>query len=216
LAGELMEQAAARSDDPVWVHYARSHRAQLLSGHNRSRQYHLAVAVAETVEARVETRGFAQLTAALSAASQGMAADAHSHLDEAASLAEQLETDVSLWGQTNFGRTNVGIWRVAIELELGDPGKAAELGQRVEPGGISATRQGAFYCDYGRALLAEPGSRDRGVAALLTAERVAPQKIRNNAFVREVVADRLRHTRSDSGGRELRGLAWRMGVAPVE
>ncbi|MGH3769880.1 MAG: hypothetical protein ACRDRW_00525 [Pseudonocardiaceae bacterium] len=32
---------------------------------------------------------------------------------------------------------------------------------------------------------------------------------------REAVADLLRRARRDAGGRELRGLAWRMGVAPV-
>jgi hypothetical protein len=44
-------------------------------------------------------------------------------------------------------------------------------------------------------------------------EAIAPQRIRNNVFVRETVADLLRQARRDVGGRELRGLAWRM-VAP--
>jgi hypothetical protein len=38
-------------------------------------------------------------------------------------LAELIEPDVSPWMQTDFGRTNVGIWRVSIGLELGDGGK---------------------------------------------------------------------------------------------
>jgi hypothetical protein len=32
--------------------------------------------------------------------------------------------------------------------------------------------------------------------------------------VREAVADHLRAARRDAGGRNLRGLAWRLGIAP--
>ncbi len=53
------------------------------------------------------------------------------------------------------------------------------------------------------------------MGVLVHAERLAPQRIRNDVIVREVVAGLLRRARRDAGGRELRGLAWRMGVAPV-
>jgi hypothetical protein len=53
------------------------------------------------------------------------------------------------------------------------------------------------------------------VRVLLHAEQLAPQLIRTDVFVRETVADLLRQARRDAGGRELRGLAWRMGVAPI-
>jgi hypothetical protein len=43
---------------------------------------------------------------------------------------------------------------------------------------------------------------------------LAPQRIRHDVFVRETVAGLLRQTRRDAGGRELRRLAWRMGIAP--
>jgi hypothetical protein len=51
------------------------------------------------------------------------------------------------------------------------------------------------------------------VAALRTAERLAPQRVRANPFVRETVVDLMRHARRDEIGRELRGMAYRMGVA---
>jgi hypothetical protein len=47
------------------------------------------------------------------------------------------------------------------------------------------------------------------------AEHLAPQLIHNDLLVRETVAGLLRQARRDAGGRELRGLAWRMEVAPV-
>jgi hypothetical protein len=50
---------------------------------------------------------------------------------------------------------------------------------------------------------------------LLHAEHLAPQLIHNDLFVSEAVSGLLRQARRDAGGRELRGLAWRMGVAPV-
>jgi hypothetical protein len=50
---------------------------------------------------------------------------------------------------------------------------------------------------------------------LLRAETLAPQLVRNNVFVRESVADLLAKARRDAGGRELRGLAWRLGIAPT-
>lgn len=38
--------------------------------------------------------------------------------------------------------------------------------------------------------------------------------IHTDLFVRETVAGLLRHARDDADGRELRGLAWRMDIAP--
>ena len=51
------------------------------------------------------------------------------------------------------------------------------------------------------------------VQALQRAERLAPQRIRTNPFVRAVVTDLLRRARRDAGGRELRSMAYRMGLA---
>ena len=78
----------------------------------------------------------------------------------------------------------------------------------------SAARQGMYWADLGRALVTERRTREQGVQALVKAERIAPQRIRNNVFVRESVSDLLTKARRDAGSRELRGLAWRMGIAP--
>jgi transcriptional regulator with XRE-family HTH domain len=215
LAVERMAQVAQRLDDPTWTTYAAYHRTQLLSGLNRARQYQLAVNIAEAPGARIETRGLAHLTAAMACAARGDADTVATHLTEATELAEQIEPDVSPWQGTNFGRINVGIWRTSLSVELGAGGKVAEIAENVHPDGVSTSRQAAFWIDYGRGLLSESRYRDRGIAALLKAERLAPQKVRSNVFAREAVADLLRRTRRDTGGRELRGLAWRMGVAPT-
>ncbi|WP_026315978.1 helix-turn-helix domain-containing protein [Actinokineospora enzanensis] len=212
LAAEHMRDAAQALDDTGWIAYAAYQRAQLLGGVNRQRQYRLATDVAEIEQARVETRGLAHLTAALSAAVQGDAELAETHLGEADDLADRIEPDVSPWMQTNFGRTNVRIWRVGIGVELGYGAKAAEIADRWRPTGVSRSRQAAFWLDVSRALTTDRNQRHRSLGALLTAEKLAPQKTRTNAFAREIVSGAIGHAQRDAGGRELRGLAYRMGV----
>jgi hypothetical protein len=47
---------------------------------------------------------------------------------------------------------------------------------------------------------------------LRQAENTAPQHIRNQAAIRETVAYLLGRAKASAGGRELRGMAARMGV----
>jgi len=209
-----MRQAAEELDDPAWCAYVAWQRAQLVSGANRARQYELAVSVADTAS-RPEIQGMANLTAALAAAVQDKADLAQTHLTEATAFADQLDVDVSPWAQMSFGRTNVGIWRVAIGVELGYGAKVAEIAETVNPTGVSRSRQAMFWIDYGRGLLADSKTRQRGLVALLRAEKLAPLKVRTNVFVREAVTHLLAGARRDAGGRELRGLAYRMGIAPT-
>ncbi|MFC6092678.1 helix-turn-helix domain-containing protein [Saccharothrix lopnurensis] len=215
LAAERMRRVAEELEDPVWLSYAAYQRAQLLSGANRARQYELAVQVADAVDTRAEIRGLAHLTASLASAALGNNESAQEHLAEAARFADVLDEDVSPWMQTNFGRTNVGIWKVSIGLELDQGGRVTEIARGVNPAGVSASRQATFWIDYGRSLLGERGTQGRGVEALLVAERLAPQKVRTDVFAREAVSNLLVKARRDAGGRELRGLAHRMRVAPI-
>ena len=78
----------------------------------------------------------------------------------------------------------------------------------------SAVHQAGFWADVGRALAVERKTRDRAVQVLVHAEQLAPQRIRHHVLVRETVAGLLRRARRGAGGRELRGLAWRMGLGP--
>jgi hypothetical protein len=183
LAADRMRQVAAALDDPVWDAVSQWGRAHFLSGTNRLRQYELAVAVADQAPAdHLETRGMANLTAALAAAAQGNGDLAETHLTEAAEVAKLIEPDTSPWpsGVMQFGRTNVGTFRVAIGVELGQGPRVAQ-----------------------------------GVTALLRAEQLAPQQVRTNVWAREAVTGMLSAETRAAGGRELRGLAWRMGIAPT-
>lgn len=64
----------------------------------------------------------------------------------------------------------------------------------------------------GRGLAREKGTRAEAVRWLRRAEEAAPQRIRNSAPTRETVAYLLNRSRAAAGGRELRGMAARMGM----
>ncbi len=138
------------------------------------------------------------------------------HLGEAQAIADTLPADGADkhgFGSLYFGTDNVGIWRVSIAVESGDPGRARELARQVRPSQVpSAARQAMFWADLGRGMAMERTTRDEAVAALLRAEQIAPQRIRPNPFVRETVTDLMRRARREAIGRELRGMAYRMGV----
>jgi transcriptional regulator with XRE-family HTH domain len=216
LAADRMRQVADELDDPVWSAVADWGRAHFLSGTNRERQYELAVAVADRAS-RPETRGMTNLTAALAAGARNDAELAETHLAEAAAVAELIEPDVSPWpsGIMQFGRTNVGIFRIAVSVELGNGARVRELASTFRPEAASRGRQASFWIDYGRGLMSERRTREEGLKALLRAENLAPQQVRTNVFAREAVTALLSSTSREARGRGLRGLASRMGVAPA-
>lgn len=217
LAADRMRQVAAELDDPVWDAVSQWGRAHFLSGTNRGRQYELAVAVADQAPAdRAETRGMANLTAALAAAAQGDGDLAETHLAEADAVADVLDVETSPWpaGIMQFGRTNVGIFRVSIGVELGQGGRVAEYASAVRTETISRGRQASFWIDYGRGMVVERKKREDGVAALLRAEHLAAQQVRTNIWAREAVTGLLSADLRPPVATEVRGLAWRMGIAP--
>lgn len=155
--------------------------------------------------------GMLHLSAALQSAVTGRADSARAHLTEAAETASR--TGDGTFAGLYFGPRNVGVWRVTLALELGEPGRVVELARDVEVAAIpSAGRQATFYGDVGRGLATIRGREAQAVEALRRAEILAPQRIRAIPFVRETVSDLMRRARRDSVGRELRGLAYRMGL----
>ncbi|MEV7554639.1 helix-turn-helix transcriptional regulator [Amycolatopsis sp. NPDC089917] len=219
VAIERMHAAAAELGDPQWVSAVDWVRAQTLSGTDRPRQYQLAVAVADGApRERPEIFGMAHLTAAMAAAAQGQADTARMHLAESGEIAELIEPDVSPWplSMLVYGRTNVGIWKVSIGVELGDGPKVAETARGLDVTPISVSRQVAFWTEMGRGLIPERKTRRAGIEAFKRADGLAVQQLRNNLLAREAVRDQLRHAQhDDADGRDIRYLAWRMGLAPT-
>jgi hypothetical protein len=73
-------------------------------------------------------------------------------------------------------------------------------------------RRADYWSEIGRGLAASKSTRDEAITALLRAEELAPQRIRAHPLLRETVADLHRRSRTGALDRELRGLAWRMGI----
>jgi hypothetical protein len=115
----------------------------------------------------------------------------------------------------SFSTTNVNIWRVSIGVERGEAGSAVlKLAETVTLGGLEpqSSRRADFFADIGRGLSRESRTQADAVRWLRRAEEAAPQRIRNSAPVRETVAYLLNRARAEAGGRELRGMAARMGL----
>ncbi len=115
----------------------------------------------------------------------------------------------------SFSATNVNIWQVTVGVENGQGGTAVlELADKVTLDRLDpkATRRASFMADVGRGLARESKTQVEAVRWLRQAEDAAPQRIRNSAPVRETVSYLLNRARAAAGGRELRGMAARMGL----
>ena len=73
-------------------------------------------------------------------------------------------------------------------------------------------REAAFHADLGRSLVHLRGKEAEAVTEFLTAEQIAPQRIHANALVRDAVSGLLDKQLPSHLGRDLRGLAHRMGI----
>lgn len=221
VAARLAQNCADELAEPEWVGFGAFLRGYAAGALNRPHQYTLAVRTTEELSPHfdnpdvVQAAGALHLNAALVCAARGQAELARDHVAEAAELAARLPSDVGNFGWLHFRPENVGVWRTSLGTELGEGAKVAEYAKSVRPAMIEGkARKAAFLADVGRALTAEKRTREQGIQVLADAERTAPQLIRNNPYVRDLVSSQLVHARRDAGGRELRGLAYRMGVAP--
>ncbi|MGH4006867.1 MAG: helix-turn-helix domain-containing protein, partial [Pseudonocardiaceae bacterium] len=219
LAAQAVQQCAAALDDPAWLGCAAVVRGWATGELDRAGQYRRSVAAAQTLTGKlgssdaVQACGMLHLMAATAAGALGDHDTSATHLDEASALAGLMDTEVGTWANLFFGPTNVAEWRTHIALNLGEHGQALEIAKTVHPELLPKRSQAFFWSEVGRALVAGKKTRHKGVPVLLHAEQLAPQLIHQDPLVRETVADLLRQARRDAGGRELRGLAWRMGIA---
>jgi transcriptional regulator with XRE-family HTH domain len=221
MAARSVQQCAEALEDAVWLGCAAVVRGYATGELDPAGQYRRSVAAAENLASQLNSSdalqacGMLHLSAAKAASTRGDHDTSTIHLAEASALAARMDTEVGRWANLWFGPTNVGNWRTSLAVELGEHAQALEAAKAVHPELLPKRRQVQFWSEVGRALIASKNTRRKGVQVLLHAEQLAPQMIRHDVFVRETVAGLLRQARRDAGGRELRRLAWRMGVAPV-
>ena len=111
-----------------------------------------------------------------------------------------------------FGPTNLNLWRISMETDGGDPGRAVSIARTTNPSAIPARmRQVAFHTDTARALARTRKDRE-AVRHLLVAERAAPQYVHSSGLVQETARALLERSQRQAAGAELRGLCDRMGL----
>ncbi|MGH3813913.1 MAG: helix-turn-helix domain-containing protein [Pseudonocardiaceae bacterium] len=179
----------------------------------------LAVSMAEKIHGSATTEtpklasiaGALWLIAAVAAARRTDRGEAGARLDAAERLAELLGEDANhAW--TAFGPTNVRIHRVTVAAELGDPGEALRAASDVDPTRMAEclrSRRAQIYLDLAWAQ----AQRKRDAEAtlhLLDAERAAPEAIRYNAMVGDLVREMLARARRPNS--VLHELSVRAGV----
>ncbi len=225
-AAEMATASARGADDPVLLGAAEFARAQAL--------YHIGAVwpslnvctrAANGIETATDSvavqqvYGTLHLHAAQTCAVSGNAEDARAHLAEAAATARRAGEHIDRAGpegnvfELYFGPANVELWRLAIAVEQHEGGRGPEIVAGVDQNALgSPNRRAYMYADLGRGL-AQERRRDReAVEALCEAERIAPDLVRSTPLVRETVTDLLRRARRRAGGRNLTGLAYRMGI----
>ncbi|GAB2697323.1 hypothetical protein GCM10010442_13870 [Kitasatospora kifunensis] len=137
----------------------------------------------------VRAWGTLQLRAAVSAARAGNPGETEDRISYARSAAARLEiTDVSVFDRHSltFSPGNVQIHSISVQLEMGDHAKALILHERADPAQVATlpnSRRGHYRMDLARAWLWD-GSRDKALAELEEAERIAPQLVRNHPIAR--------------------------------
>ncbi|MGH3930908.1 MAG: hypothetical protein ACRDTF_13125, partial [Pseudonocardiaceae bacterium] len=148
VSGHLHATAEAIGE-PVWAAVADFVRSHATVGSKaRERGLRLAERRAELLEPddgpAGQVYGMLHLSAAFQSAVTGRDENARAHLTEASETA--IRTGEGTFAGLNFGPCNVGIWRVALALELGEPGRVPELARAVDVTAIpSAGRQATFY-----------------------------------------------------------------------
>lgn len=210
-------QAADQLGDPAWQALAAVTTA---STGSRSRAVVVSDRAIDALAGTIddvrcrEMAGALHLGAGLAEAALGRPDRALERLGEAGRLADGLADGLGFGGML-FGPTNVRVWRLATAVEIGEGGRVRELAAGWDVRAIpSSGRHADYWAELGRGLATAKGTYEDAVAAFVRAEALAPHRIRAHPLIRETVIGLLpRVARERSAGRDLRGLAWRMGIA---
>jgi transcriptional regulator with XRE-family HTH domain len=135
---------------------------------------------------------------------------AYAQLEQASLVAGRLGEGHDEYN-TEFGPANVRLYEIAVAVELGDAGRALRAAAAVDTSSLSAERQARMLIDVARAH-AQRRQVSEAVAALLHAEAITPEQVREHALVRQLVSDLL--TMQDPPEAELHDLAKRLTASP--
>lgn len=154
--------------------------------------------------------GMLRLAAALGLHLSGDRDTSAAQLAEAVRVAARIGEQPARWEA--FGPANAGVWGVTLAVEAGDAGTALERADQINPADlITQGRVAALHLERARAH-AMLGRYEHAVTEMRAGERACALRIRCDPLARDLVATLLERARRQAGGRDLRGLASRMGV----
>ncbi|AGL18530.1 helix-turn-helix domain-containing protein [Actinoplanes sp. N902-109] len=214
LGAERCREVAEAADDPVlrgYAGYARAAAAAACGSFRRGRD--LVDRATGALRPHTGRPGGLEILGSLLLIGAFVArgADGHGYAEEATAIAARTGETTTMG--MYFGPANVGIWRIGIEADGGDPGRAAAIAHATNPATVPAGfRQVFYYADTARALARLRGRDREAIRCLLTAERLAPQHVHTSALVRETSRALLDRSRRAAGGAELRALCERLSV----
>ncbi|PXX59673.1 transcriptional regulator with XRE-family HTH domain [Nocardia tenerifensis] len=190
-AVDRYDWAAAHSGDPLASAVGKVMRTRLLV-YQHSIDLALTLVDRALEEARGDSEdalsvlGAAHLAGAVAAA-RGLRLDvARAHITEARAIGARLGFETRSY-ETLFGPANTEIHAVGVELEAGDPGKAARQGSElILPASIAKTRAGHLWQDIAAGFVMT-GQREKAIKALNVARKIAPQQTKLHPSVRETL-----------------------------
>ncbi|MCE7009048.1 hypothetical protein LWC34_40490 [Kibdelosporangium philippinense] len=142
--------------------------------------------------AALSVYGTLYLVGSMAAARFGDSSKTVDYLDEASKAAQLLNKDANhLW--TAFGPTNVAIHRVNTAAELGDVQTILNSGLSLNTEAVPVERRVRYLLDVARAY-SLVGNRDDALGVMITAERMAPEQVRQHYLSRKVVAALIQGT----------------------
>jgi len=161
-----------------------------------------------------EVYAMLRLTAALAAQLRGDSAGAADQAEEAARIAQVHGERPDAFEY--FGPANVSTWLTMLAVKDGEPAQALEYAAAADLGPLPRVRRALLLLDVARAHHQLGQGHDRQVITTLRqAEKLAPIRVHGSPWARDLVEVMLTRSRREAGGRELRGLAYRMGLDAV-
>ncbi|MGH3936322.1 MAG: helix-turn-helix domain-containing protein [Pseudonocardiaceae bacterium] len=209
LAARAGRDAARRLDEPVALGVAAFGLSNYLLTRGSFDLAGRALPPRDTGDDQLD--GMLSLTRCLVATSDSRPGDVEAPLEMAAELAARTGDGNAHW--MSFGPSNVALWRVSVALESGDHERAAQLSDEVHPTALPPRRRVNHYTNRARALSQIRPRREDAVLALRSAEKISPDSVRRSPGARRLLGELVTRTRDEALGRELRGMAYRAGLA---
>lgn len=219
LAGDRGVSLAEREGDPVFAALAGFRVANALTSMGRAKAaFNLNVSYASRLEPILRTEetrsvyGHLLLQAAMAAASEGNAIGVRDMIREAKEAAQSVPDQANHYG-LSFSAANVGLHHVAALVSLGEGGLAVEAAASIDEEKVKSLRRerrATYLVDIARGY-SQWGKRDKALAMLLEAEKLAPREVNCRPIARSTIENLIQRSRGNPPS-SLRALAGRSGV----